>query len=305
MELKEKFEKEIEAETFKRIDAIHPLDIYIGHNEKGNKTLIIVEFGQIEEVESTRMIDVSFTKRTDNKLSLAFSLLDDAMKDMFYSFCEDIVESSKNIEKEKAIQFIIRRWKDWINLFKNPYTTILTENEIRGLIGELIFLNEFMFEKYGIEKGLNSWIGSSKAHKDFEIEDTWYEVKTIRENALTVKIHSLEQLDSKNLGNLILIRLEPSNKSINEYIDLNGYVEKIKNKLINDKQKMLFLEKVKEIGYFYTEEYDKYTYRLKKIERYLVNNEFPKITKRELRDEIVRVTYDIEINRIRSFKIEE
>ena len=305
MELKEKFEKEIEAETFKRIDAIHPLDIYIGHNEKGNKTLIIVEFGQIEEVESTRMIDVSFTKRTDNKLSLAFSLLDDAMKDMFYSFCEDIVESSKNIEKEKAIQFIIRRWKDWINLFKNPYTTILTENEIRGLIGELIFLNEFMFEKYGIEKGLNSWIGSSKAHKDFEIEDTWYEVKTIRENALTVKIHSLEQLDSKNLGNLILIRLEPSNKSINEYIDLNGYVEKIKNKLINDKQKMLFLEKVKEIGYFYTEEYDKYTYRLKKIERYLVNNEFPKITKRELRDEIVRVTYDIEIDRIRSFKIEE
>ena len=305
MELKEKFEKEIEAETFKRIDAIHPLDIYIGHNEKGNKTLIIVEFGQIEEVESTRMIDVSFTKRTDNKLSLAFSLLDDAMKDMFYSFCEDIVESSKNIEKEKAIQFIIRRWKDWINLFKNPYTTILTENEIRGLIGELIFLNEFMFEKYGIEKGLNSWIGSSKAHKDFEIEDTWYEVKTIRENALTVKIHSLEQSDSKNLGNLILIRLEPSNKSINEYIDLNGYVEKIKNKLINDKQKMLFLEKVKEIGYFYTEEYDKYTYRLKKIERYLVNNEFPKITKRELRDEIVRVTYDIEINRIRSFKIEE
>lgn len=305
MELKEKFEKEIEAETFKRIDAIHPLDIYIGHNEKGNKTLIIVEFGQIEEVESTRMIDVSFTKRTDNKLSLAFSLLDDAMKDMFYSFCEDIVESSKNIEKEKAIQFIIRRWKDWINLFKNPYTTILTENEIRGLIGELIFLNEFMFEKYGIEKGLNSWIGSSKAHKDFEIEDTWYEVKTIRENALTVKIHSLEQLDSKNLGNLILIRLEPSNKSINEYIDLNGYVEKIKNKLINDKQKMLFLEKVKEIGYFYTEEYDKYTYRLKKIERYLVNSEFPKITKRELRDEIVRVTYDIEIDRIRSFKIEE
>lgn len=305
MELKEKFEKEIEAETFKRIDAIHPLDIYIGHNEKGNKTLIIVEFGQIEEVESTRMIDVSFTKRTDNKLSLAFSLLDDAMKDMFYSFCEDIVESSKNIEKEKAIQFIIRRWKDWINLFKNPYTTILTENEIRGLIGELIFLNEFMFEKYGIEKGLNSWIGSSKAHKDFEIEDTWYEVKTIRENALTVKIHSLEQLDSKNLGNLILIRLEPSNKSINEYIDLNGYVEKIKNKLINDKQKMLFLEKVKEIGYFYTEEYDKYTYRLKKIERYLVNSEFPKITKRELRDEIVRVTYDIKIDRIRSFKIEE
>lgn len=305
MELKEKFEKEIEAETFKRIDAIHPLDIYIGHNEKGNKTLIIVEFGQIEEVESTRMIDVSFTKRTDNKLSLAFSLLDDAMKDMFYTFCEDIVESSKNIEKEKAIQFIIRRWKDWINLFKNPYTTILTENEIRGLIGELIFLNEFMFEKYGIEKGLNSWIGSSKAHKDFEIEDTWYEVKTIRENALTVKIHSLEQLDSKNLGNLILIRLEPSNKSINEYIDLNGYVEKIKNKLINDKQKILFLEKLKEIGYFYTEEYDKYTYRLKKIERYLVNNEFPKITKRELRDEIVRVTYDIEIDRIRSFKIEE
>ena len=40
MVLKEKFEKEIEAETFKRIDAIHPLDIYIGHNEKGNGSWI-------------------------------------------------------------------------------------------------------------------------------------------------------------------------------------------------------------------------------------------------------------------------
>lgn len=304
MDLKEMFKKENGVGTFKRINAIHPLDIYIGHNSKGNKTLVIVEFGQIEEVESTRMIDVIFTKRTDNKLSLSFSLLDDSMQDMFYSFCEDIIESSKNTEKEKAIQFVIRRWKDWINLFKNPYTTILTENEIRGLIGELIFLNEFIFEKYGLDKGLKSWIGSSKAHKDFEIEDTWYEIKTIRENSLIVKIHSIEQLDAKNIGNLILIRLEPSNTSINEYIDLNRYVEKIKNKLIDDQQQMLFLEKLKEVGYFYTEEYDKYIYSLKKIERYTVNDKFPKITKKELRDEIVRVSYDIEIDSIKSFKIE-
>ncbi len=304
MDLKEKFEEENGIKTFRRIDAIHPLDIYVGHNEKGNKTLVIVEYGQIEEVESTRMIDVIFTKRTDNKLSLSFSLLDNSMKDMFYSFCEDIIESSKNIEKEKAIQFVIRRWKNWINLFKNPYTTILTENEIRGLIGELIFLNEFIFEKYGIDKGLKSWIGSSKAHKDFEIEDTWYEIKTIRENALIVKINSLEQLDAKNIGNLILIRLEPSSTSINEYIDLNGYIEKIKSRLINDQQKMLFLEKLKEVGYFYTEEYNKYIYSLKNVERYKVNDKFPKITKNELRDEIVRVSYDIEIDAIKNLKIE-
>lgn len=304
MDLKDKFDKENEIEAFKRINAIHPLDIYIGHNEKGNKTLVVIEFGQIEEIESTRMIDVAFTKRTDNKLSLSFALLDDSMKDMFYSFCEDIIESSKNIEKEKAIQFVIRRWKDWINLFKNPYTTILTENEIRGLIGELIFLNEFIFEKYGIDKGLKSWIGSSKSHKDFEIEDTWYEIKTIRENALIVKINSIEQLDSKNIGNLILIRLEPSSTSINEYIDLNGYIEKIKSRLINTQQKMLFLEKLKEVGYFYTEEYNKYIYSLKKVEKYKVNNKFPKITKNELRDEIVKVSYDIEIDAIKSFKIE-
>ena len=304
MDLKEKFEKQNGEKSFKRIDAMHPLDIYIGHNEKGNKTLVIVEFGQIEEVESTRMIDVFFTKRTDNKLSLSYSLLDDSMKDMFYSFCEDIIESSKKIEKENAIQFVIQRWKNWINLFKNPYTTMLTENEIRGLIGELIFLNEYIFEKYGIEKGLKSWIGSSKAHKDFEIDDTWYEIKTIRENSLIVKIHSLEQLDDKNTGNLILVRLEPSSTSISEYIDLNGYIEKVKNRLINDQQNILFCEKLKEVGYFYTEEYNKYVYNLKRIERYIVNDKFPKISKDELRDGIVRVSYDIEIDSIESLKIE-
>lgn len=303
MKLKEKFD-EIPKSLYKRIDASHILDIYIGYNEKGCKTMTIVEFGEIDNIESTRMIEVNLKKRTDNKLSLSFSLLDENMSDMFYNFCEDIIESSRKINKQNAILFIIKRWKNWINLFKNPYSVILTENEIKGLLGELIFLDKYMFRKYGIEKSLNSWIGTCKSHKDYEIDDTWYEIKAIRENSLTVKISSIEQLDSNYNGELVIIRLEPSNNSIREPITLNNYIQKISEQINSDNLKKFFKDKLLEIGYFYTEEYDKFVYSLKRINRYLVNDKFPKITLSDLKTGIVRASYEIDIDNLSDFKIE-
>lgn len=303
--IKEKFEECKETKSFIRINEEHPSDTYVGYNENGNKTLAIIAYGEIEEIESTKLIEARILKRsTDNRLSLSFSLLNDIMSDIFYQFCDDIVQKTINLPHEiNVIAFIIERWKKWIQMFKNPHTTIMSENEIRGLLGELIFLKEIMIKKYGISKSLESWIGSSMSHKDFEIDDTWYELKTIKENAITVEISSIEQLESSLYGELALVKLEPSNLTINNPISLNNYIKSIENLLETKEQINLFYKKLEERNYFYVEEYDKYVYANKGIDKYRVVEGFPKISNNDLKDGIVRVSYQIFINKIRDFLI--
>ncbi len=303
--IKDRFEECKSKKSFIRINASHPIDIYVGYNEKGYKTLAIISSGKIENIESTKLIEVNILKRTiDDRLSLSFSLLDDAMSDMFYRFCDDIIQKTLNLSKEvNSISFIIERWKKWIQMFKNPYSTIMSENEIRGLLGELIFLKEIMIKRYGIDKSIESWIGSSMAHKDFEINDTWYEIKAIKENAITVEISSIEQLESNLYGELVLVKLEPSNSTITSPISLNDYIKSIENILENKKQLELFYKKLEERNYSYNEEYDKYVYSSKGIDKYMVISGFPKISSNNLNDGIARVSYQIYINKIKNFLV--
>ncbi len=301
--LKKRLEECKNTNSYKRIDSLHPLDIYLGYDSNGKKSLVIVVTGEINEIESTKMIEVEITRRTDKKVNLSFSLIDEAVSELFFTFCEDIISSTRKIKDINGFEFIVRRWKDWINLFKNPHTLILTENEIRGLLGELIILKNIMFRKYGVNKSIESWIGSSHAHKDFEIDDTWYEVKTIKENAITVKISSIEQLDSKTNGYLAIVKLEQSNRSIKNPISLNSYIDSILVEITENKTKENFISKLNQVGYYYAEEYNKYIYSNKGIDRYLVDGDFPKLKKEDLQDGIVRVSYELYLNNIIRFII--
>lgn len=300
-EIKEKFEILKNYKGYIRINSTHPIDIYLGLNELNQKSFVIITSGELENIESSKLINTIIRKREDGRIYISFELLDNNMSDLFYKFCLDIIESTKNISESKMVSFINQRWNDWVNLFKNPISTILGEKEIKGLLGELVFLNEYMFQNYSIDDGLNSWMGPDLAHKDFEIENTWYEVKTVSQNSLTVKVSSIEQLDSNNQGMLVIIRLEPTNVKKSDYITLNQYVESIKKKL-SVKQLLLFERKLSGANYNYEEEYDKYIYYVQEMELYIVDEKFPRISKKIIPSEIVRVSYEIAIDSIRNFE---
>lgn len=288
---------------YKRIDSNHPLDIYIGFDENGKKSFAIITDGEIDNVSSTKMIEVKFVKRTDERYNFSFSLIDSSMSDLFYIFCNDLISSSQNLKSISPLKFVIERWKSWLNLFQSPHSLILNENEIRGLLGELVFLKNIMFIKYGIEKSIASWIGVNKAHKDFEIDDTWYEVKTISQNAITVKISSIEQLDSNIDGTLVVVKLEPTNYSVNDHLQLNKLINSIYELIDDEILKNEFTNKLITVGYYYAEEYDKYIYSNKGIEYYLVDEKFPRLKKEELKDGIVRVSYELYLNNLKDFRV--
>lgn len=107
---------------------------------------------------------------------------------------------------------------------------LLSENEVLGLIGELLFLKDFAFKVYGVSTGLNGWSGPEPTHKDFSFENNWYEIKTINSYKNSVSISSLEQLDSEFDGHLIVYTMEKMSPSFNG-VKLNSLVANI-NELI-------------------------------------------------------------------------
>lgn len=73
-------------------------------------------------------------------------------------------------------------------MLANSRGDLLSASEIKGLLGELFFLQTYLAPMYGIEKAAISWTGPRLLPQDFIIDDIWYEVKTISSSRDSVKI---------------------------------------------------------------------------------------------------------------------
>ena len=76
------------------------------------------------------------------------------------------------------------------------------------MFGEIIFLKNRLIGKYGAEKAVAGWTGPAKTDRDFVYDDLWYEVKTTNPGAPTLKISSIEQLDTDDEGRIVWVEAE-------------------------------------------------------------------------------------------------
>lgn len=290
-------------ESYQRYDAEHPLDIYLGTDQAGRKSLALVMNASRERITSTKIINAQFYKRDDGKLMLCFSLEDDQFKDIFYKFCVDIIESTRRNLVEEGFAPAVGRWNTWIKFFSKT-SLPLSENEILGLIGEIYFLQNVLILKYGQEVAVDSYIGTSHAHKDFEVNDTWYEVKSIHNGVRTVKISSIEQLDSKQVGHLEILTFDKCSIRSEGNININNIVASFRSSL-NAQSQLKFDEKMRKSGYIEDERYDEFNYIFIDVDEYTVQGEFPKLTLADLPNGIIKATYDIDIYAIQRFKVKK
>ena len=219
--------QEFEAGQYIRLQGNEKLRLYVGRNNKG---LFTFEFrGQHvpTRIVGSEVITIQQTK-SDSFYSLGFSLSNPDLLEYFCTFCEDLLYSTREIlDDNTAYKTLCSRYFSWKKLFK-PNSARLSEFEIMGLIGELLFLRDNMFPKYGLQLSLDSWTGPEMTHKDFSLDDTWYEVKTISSGKGTVKISSIEQLDSDLDGVLAIYELEYMSPSFNG-LNVNKLVSEIMN----------------------------------------------------------------------------
>lgn len=301
MIIMDKIENEKSTKTYRRVDEEHPVDIYLGYSEENFPSMSISLEGRPIKINSSNSIQVQLRKKSENSVNLTFNLLDKDKVTIFYKFCEDIIESTRNAKCPSYLAYIIARWNKWRVMFKRQNTELLTENQVAGLIGELLFLRDYMIITYGKEEALISWTGPSKSHKDYEIKNTWYEIKTVRQGASKVKISSIEQLDSDVEGSLVVYSLEATNENVEGCISLNSLVNQLFTIFEEFELLSLFQSKLIEVGYSYEEEYDSYNYKFIRRNIYEVKDGFPRISENDLIDGVVSVSYDISLINIKKF----
>lgn len=290
-----------QRESYSRYDGEHPVDIFLGIDDQGRKSLVVTLKASRERAVSSKTIAVNFFVRPDGRNSLRFSLENDDLKDIFYKFCEDVIESTRNSNLADGFSPIIRRWETWIGFFQRAPLP-LSESEIIGLIGEIFFLKNVLAKKYGLDRALEAFIGVDKAHKDFEIDDTWYEIKTIHNGVRTVKISSIQQLDATNPGKLEVITVDQSTPGTTDNITINSIVKQLRE-LLNPQQLLDFDEKLRKADYITDDRYDDYNYMFIRRDEYDVSGEFPRISSDTLPVGVTKACYEIDISAIQQYKV--
>lgn len=302
MNIEEKFARGAESHTYLRIDSEFRTNIFLGYNDDGQMSLVVAEPGREVVVKSSKLIDVSLKRREDNKMALKFDLLDESYKSMFFIFCKDIIAVCERAGSDMAISNALMRWKYWKEMFGKKKSSILDKQEIKGLIGELFELRDHFIKDFGETVAVQSWMGPLLGHKDFEIDETWYEVKAVNENAVQVNISSLEQLESENDGHLVIIRLEDASMTSSVAVNLNEMVLRVAEEIKDPENLDLFMTRLDNMGYAPDEEYDNYNFVFKGRQCYSVTEQFPRLTRSSVSESIGNAKYTILLNGISEFK---
>lgn len=282
-----------------RVNEDHPLELRLGYDTLGRKTLRLIGTFTKRNVKKTVNIDVQFGKFSESELSLSFSLINEEFKDIFYYFCDDIITSSSFVSVENGLEFILERYETW-RIFSNSRSTNLSESQLKGLIGELLFLKE-SFRLYNSHtEAIAAWTGSEPTKKDYTFKDFWYEVK-VTTNTM-VSISSLAQLESNFPGYLVVFTMDKLSP-VSQGISLNSLVDEITVLLGLQSDINSFIYKLIQAGYFKGDYYDDFKYEVKSSEIFPVDDKFPRISKEILGDHIIEVKYTIELNGLTRIKL--
>ena len=296
------FRENFPIRHFIRLGDNRHLSLYIGRDDDARYSFDFKGKYKPIRISSSDVIAVEQYK-DDDLLTLRFSLDNNDLLEYFCTFCQDLLDSVKVTNDDETAYHTLRsRYYSWRQLFR-PDNARLTEAEIMGLIGELLFLRDYMIIERGIDGALESWMGPEKTHKDFSDQQDWFEVKTISFGKETVRISSIEQLDSDIDGKLVVYELEKMSPSF-EGIRLNQLVNSIIALLVNVHQRETFMATLQLFGFDFSNENDNFVFALRNQYLYKVDNKhFPRLSKALLPGAITQAQYDLLLSEIEPFKI--
>lgn len=294
------------------VDHEHPLDIFWARDHVGHY-LFIYESVAVDKDLKTKPeltgIEVILSRGTENthKGRLILILKDKVDWEMFLSLCNDLVQTTKKCKNDKsALLTIIHRLVRWQEFLKRVNPGILSEEAIKGLIGELLFIDTHLNNAFGIAQAIRFWQGPESLPQDFCINDCAVEVKSqLGTTKPVIKISSVEQLNTQ-LPSLYLyvITLGKTTSDNDKAINLPKLTSKIRRALEGTFSEELerFNDLLFSTGYFESQRYFDYSYILTCENMYKVEDDFPRISMNNIHKDIIKVTYSINLYGCEKFK---
>lgn len=276
------------------------VSLFISNDLENNRKIYIgfpKDYLNDYELDNVHSISIAVERlevASKNKDFIVFTLLNSEFDEAFLAFSVSIIRcmyvETNNYEAIKTIEMLLNKYR---NLFKKTNNT-LSINEEQGLYSELLYLEDLIKEKG--EESLLQWIGPERTTHDFynKTNNESTEVKsTLDQKNITVTITNERQLDCNGLDNLYLEVFVLERNSQGE--SLKNIITRIATHLSNAKLTTIFLAKLHEAGIsglFYES-----SYRFLLVDRikYIVDENFPKITQSTIDSRISYVKYKIQL----------
>lgn len=296
----------------RRIDHTHALDLFWARDHLG-RYLFIFELPPDADMQQSNLptlVGIQLTHmppagKTPPRLVLVLN--EKSNWEIFLALCNDMVHTTRACQSTReAVQTILRRLGRWQEFLKKQRPDLLPEEQIKGLIGELLFLRDSLMPKFGAAQAVTFWQGPETLPQDFNVNDCAIEVKCQSGvSQPTVRISSAEQLcpqlPEMYLRVITLGRTAPENS---EAIHLPLLVGQIRRQL--DTCSPPALERFNDLlymtGYLDSERYRDFSYLLAGQAMYHVVDGFPRICPDDLPQGIARLSYSVSLAECASFK---
>lgn len=289
-----------ENEGYLLLNIDHPLSFSIGINSKGKKSLLISDVVVRSDIPSTYAVGVNPLYLKSGKTSLEFELLQEEYFEEYLRLCWDLIESTSH--SKDPVHDLLSKYRSWQKLLQNKTRDELSFERQKGLLGELLYLGSLLEEK--AEKDvLSAWCGPDGADQDFVFDDSWTEVKSVALATESIRISSLQQLDQEISGKLLVQVLEKTvdtKKSINLPREIELIRKRLRDVFLID----TFNMKLAKYGFReeHVNKYEKNNFRFIGSYFYVVNSEFPRLTKKNVSNGIVECQYSISLAAIEQFE---
>ncbi|PYI65314.1 hypothetical protein CVV68_18590 [Arthrobacter livingstonensis] len=206
-------------------------------------------------------------------LFLALECKSERLLTQFGHLVDDVLSSvAEHPEDANTVtRMVVDRWREMLKDTKQP---LLSEAQLAGLYGELLFLEQLSFH-HGAGC-LAAWTGPQGNRHDFELSNASFEVKTTaNHNNLIVAFHGVRQLEATNDLPLYVVAHQ-----IERILGADSVPELLQRLYDSGIDRLELLRRLAEVGYHETEvgHYSAYTFSVLATKTVLVDSEFPRIT---------------------------
>lgn len=288
-----------------RVDGDSSVDAFWAVDPTGD-FLFLVEGLQPDPRVSIPAIDAiqSAVVPNGNSVRLFLKLQDQVDWELFYSLCMDLVRALRGVGPERGLATVAARLAKWKEFLRSAQGRSLSEERIRGLLAELLFLEKRLAPRLGWDSAVSAWTGPLGTPQDFSVGSKAVEVKAkLNSTRRKVRISSAAQLDSRAGALFLLVTtFGVGNEEDEDSDSLADAVSRIR-KIVAGSTEMSerFEDRLLAAGYADATIYERTLLVPEKEETFRVVDGFPRIIPGMLPSGVLAVEYDIDLNACASF----
>ena len=297
----------------RRVDPSTRWDLFWGVDGARNPLLILqhdkglLRARRLPILRGLRVETLPADHGTDERILIR--LTDREQRDIFLRFCRDIVESTvlATTEEQAVERFLARTWR-WHRLLQGGRDSRLSDQEQKGLIGELLVLVRHILPALGATDAVRCWTGPLGSPHDFEISHIHVEAKARGSSVPLVNISSEFQLDASSVDTLFLHVTEVAIavQGTANASTLTDVAKKARSDIAGEDMVAVELleQRLAAVGFTWTDDYSDKLWLVAGESVYEVREGFPRITRAMFPSGVGNVGYTIALSDCKPFLVD-